>query len=111
MQLKIIEEGIAAAWKVFEGNHDKMIQQIINTVKGSVCLSEDDIAELMPKIQEKMNYLVHNMKQSFGLYKADFKGRLGILLREEIKKLVDSKINQLDLGGKDGDDELEMPIS
>ena len=47
----------------------------------------------MPKIHEKMAFLVKIMKESFGLYKADFKGRLGILLRDEIKKLVDAKIN------------------
>ena len=47
----------------------------------------------MPKIKEKMNFLVKNMKEAFGLYKADFKSRLGILMREEIKRLVDEKIN------------------
>ena len=106
-QLKIIEEAIDAAWKVFEGNHEKMIRQVIDTVKGSVCLSEHDIAELIPKVLEKMNYLVKNMKEAFSLYKTDFKGRLGFLMREEIKRLVDEKISQLDLGGKDGDQVLE----
>ena len=88
-----------------------MILSIINTVKGSICLSEDDIAELLPKIKEKMAFLVKNMKEAFSLYKTDFKGRLGFLMREEIKRLVDEKITQLDLGGKDGEEVFEQPIS
>ena len=102
-QLQIIEEGIAAAWNAFEGNHDDMIRRVVRTIKGSVCLSERDLERLMPKINERLIFLVTNMKEAFGLYKADFKTRLGIMMRVEIKKLVDAKVSELGLGGKEQD--------
>ena len=108
-QLQIIEEGIAAAWSAFEGNHDDMIRRVVRTIKGSVCLSERDLERLMPKINERLFFLVTNMKEAFGLYKADFKTRLGIMMRVEIKKLVDAKVSELGLGGKEQDfEEYEL---
>ena len=65
----------------------------------------------MPKINDRMISLVKQMKEAYGLYKADFKSRLSFLMRVEIKKLVDEKLTELDLGAMDGDDELNEPIS
>ena len=58
-----------------------------------------------------MAVLVKTMKDAFSLYKTGFKDQLGTFMRKEIKRLVDDKITQLDLAGKDGDEVFEKPIS
>ena len=96
--------------KFLEG-HQEIVKETIEQTKGTIVMREQDVQTILVRTIERMQPAQETMHEQYEAYKEFVRSHLGKIVRLEIKRLVDQRIDGLGLGGGLEMEQLIAPMN
>ena len=104
-----IAKAVASMWRDFTGSHEKLVGESVNEVKGTMSLTEQDVELLRQKAIARLTLIVDDMSQYFSDYRKLVTSHLGAIMKDELRKLLDTRMAQLGFDADEKKTELLEP--